>query len=80
MLCWNVVPTHPHRPAQPASNRRPSRAEVDASRVFLEELARNRRVIAVGRLAEQTIGAQGVRHPSHGGAQAFREGLRRFAA
>src|SRR3954449_11866329 len=29
-LCWNVVPTHPHRPAQPDTNRPPTRAEIDA--------------------------------------------------
>ena len=79
-LCWNVVPTHPHLPGQPASNRRPSRAEIDASRGFLEELARDRRVIPVGRLAERELGAPGVRHPSHGGAEAFRDGLRRLLA
>ena len=79
-LCWNVVPTHPHLPGRPASNRRPSLAEIDASRGFLEELARNRRVIPVGRLAERELGAPGVRHPSHGGAEAFRDGLRRLLA
>ena len=79
-LCWNVVPTHPHLPGQSASNRRPSRAEIDASRGFLEELARKRRVIPVGRLAERALGVPGVRHPSHGGAQAFRDGLRRLLA
>ena len=30
-LCWNVVPTHPHRPARPDTNRPPTRAEIDAS-------------------------------------------------
>ena len=79
-LCWNVVPTHPHLSGQAASNRRPSRAEIDASRGFLEELARKRRVIPVGRLAERALGVPGVRHPSHGGAQAFRDGLRRLLA
>jgi uracil-DNA glycosylase len=79
-LCWNVVPTHPHRPARADTNRPPTRAEIDASRPFLDELARDRRVIAVGRLAERALGVAGVRHPSHGGAQAFREGLRRLLA
>lgn len=77
-LCWNIVPTHPHRPLQPHTNRRPTRIEIDESRRFLEELARDRRVIPVGRLAERALGVPGVRHPSHGGAQAFREGLRRL--
>ena len=80
VLCWNVVPTHPHLAGQAASNRPPSRAEIDASRGFLEELARNRRVIPVGRLAERALGVAGVRHPSHGGARAFRDGLRRLSA
>jgi uracil-DNA glycosylase len=79
-LCWNVVPTHPHRPGDPASNRRPTRAEVEAARPFLDELARGRRVVAVGRLAQAALGAPYVRHPSHGGAAEFRLGLLRFAA
>jgi uracil-DNA glycosylase len=71
-LCWNVVPTHP---GTSTTNRRPTAAEVAASLPFLEELARRRRVIAVGRLAERVTGAPYVRHPSHGGAAAFRAGL-----
>lgn len=71
-LCWNVVPTHP---GTARSNRRPTLAEVAASMPFLEELARHRRVVAVGRLAERVLGAPYVRHPSHGGAVAFRAGL-----
>ena len=71
-LCWNVVPTHP---GTPTSNRRPNRAEVAASEPFLEELVRGRRVVAVGRLAASVTGAPYVRHPSYGGAGAFRAGL-----
>src|SRR2546430_10998944 len=48
VLCWNVVPTHP---GTETSNRLPTRGEVDASRPFLEELARSPRVIAGRRLA-----------------------------
>jgi hypothetical protein len=76
-LCWNVVPTHP---GTRTSNRRPSRAEVEASRPFLEELSRGRRILAVGRLAAAATGAPYVRHPSHGGAAGFRAGLLAFAA
>ena len=72
VLCWNVVPTHP---GTERSNRRPTRPEVEASREFLEPLARRRRVIAVGRLAERVTGAPYVRHPSHGGAAEFKRGL-----
>jgi hypothetical protein len=77
-LCWNVVPTHPHLPALPATNRRPTRTEVEDALPFLRELARGRRVIAVGRLAQAVCGAPYVRHPSHGGAAEFRAGLLRL--
>ena len=79
-LCWNVVPTHPHRPSRPDTNRPPTRAEIEASRPFVCELARGRKVVAVGRVAQSALDAPYVRHPSHGGAQAFREGLRRLLA
>lgn len=79
-LCWNVVPTHPHRPARPDTNRSPTRAEIEASRWFVRELARGRTVVAVGRVAQAALGAPYIRHPSHGGAQAFRDGLRRLLA
>jgi len=72
-LFWNVVPTHP---GTATSNRRPTRTEVEASRAFLEELVHGRRVVAVGRLAASVLDAPYVRHPSHGGAAAFAEGLR----
>jgi uracil-DNA glycosylase len=74
VLLWNVVPTHP---GTETSNRRPTRAEVDASRPFLAELTRGRRVVAVGRLAAEVLDAPYVRHPAHGGARAFAEGLAR---
>jgi len=77
-LCWNVVPTHPHLARRHDTNRRPTRAEVDASRPFLRELAHGRTVLAVGRLAEAVTGARYLRHPSHGGAAEFRAGLLAF--
>lgn len=73
VLLWNVVPTHP---GTAGSNRRPTRAEVEAARPFLAELVRGRRAIAVGRLAAAVLDAPYVRHPSHGGAGPFAEGLR----
>jgi hypothetical protein len=77
VVLWNVVPTHPHRPGEPASNRRPNAAEIAAARPFLDELARGREVVPVGRVAENALDLEGIRHPSHGGATAFREGLAR---
>jgi uracil-DNA glycosylase len=72
VLLWNVVPTHP---GSPSSNRPPTREEVDGGLAFLEPLARRRRVVAVGRVAEAVTGAAYVRHPSRGGAAQFRAGL-----
>jgi uracil-DNA glycosylase len=77
VLLWNVVPTHP---GTETSNRAPRAAEIAAGLPFALELARGRRVIAVGRLAEAVLEAPYVRHPSHGGAADFREGLLRFAS
>jgi uracil-DNA glycosylase len=79
VLLWNVVPTHPYLPGKPASNRRPTRTEVEASRPFVDALARGRSVLPVGRLAESALGMPGIRHPSHGGAVAFRAGLMKYA-
>ena len=75
VLLWNVVPTHPHRPGNPASNRPPTRAEVDAGRPFIAALAGGRELLAVGRLAQAALGCPALRHPSHGGARAFKSGL-----
>ena len=72
VLLWNVVPTHP---GTASSNRAPTRAEIAAGLPFVRELAQGRPVVAVGRLAHVELGGLHVRHPSHGGAQAFRDGL-----
>ena len=68
VLLWNVVPTHP---GTESSNRRPTRAEIEAGLPFLSLLARGRRVVPVGRVAHGVVGGPYVRHPSHGGASEF---------
>ena len=73
VLLWNVVPTHP---GTEHSNRRPTRAEVEASLPYLGKLARGRLLLPVGRLAHAVLGDPYIRHPSHGGASAFRDGMR----
>ena len=72
VLLWNVVPTHP---GTESSNRPPTRAEIEAGAPFLAELSEGRRAIAIGRVAHASLGGPYVRHPSHGGAAAFRAGL-----
>jgi uracil-DNA glycosylase len=75
VLLWNVVPTHP---GTASSNRRPTRREVAEGCELLRPLAEERRVVAVGRVAERVLGGMHVRHPAHGGSSDFRAGLRRF--
>src|SRR5207237_984684 len=75
VLLWNVVPTHP---GTATSNRPPTAAEVAGGLPFVAALARGRRIVAVGRIAAAALGAEYVRHPSHGGLAEFREGLLRF--
>lgn len=85
-LMWATYPFHPHKPGNPLTNRAPRPDEVALGKDFLEELIKEfgiKRLIAVGRVAERTLADMGyeaypVRHPSHGGAVAFAEGLREF--
>jgi uracil-DNA glycosylase len=76
VILWNVVPTHP---GTETSNRRPTRAEVEAGLPFLRELTRGRHAIPVGRLAHAVLGDPYVRHPSHGGAGAFAAAMQRLS-
>lgn len=85
-LLWNVFPWHPHGPRGPLSNRTPERSLVAANLHVLERLLAEvggARVLAVGRTAQAALAALGVeapalRHPAHGGAGLFREGLCRL--
>jgi len=85
VILWNTVPTHPHRPGEPRSNRRPTVAEVEAGAPLamrLIELVQPRIVVAVGRIAESVLppGTAYVRHPANAGGPAFREGMRAILA
>ena len=78
VVLWNTVPTHPHQPGKPLSNRRPTVAEIAAGRSLTArflELVRPRVVIAIGRIALAALGqdARYVRHPANAGATAFRQ-------
>jgi len=80
VILWNTVPTHPHLPGKPLSNRRPTREEIAAGRHFVERLidiVHPRVLIGVGRIACAALpAAQYVRHPAQSGATAFRLGMR----
>lgn len=81
VLCWNAVPYHPHAAGSHETNRPPTPQEVAACRGFLTTICVGRQMIAVGRVAASAIGqvladeVPSVRHPAHGGARAFAEGL-----
>ena len=79
VILWNTVPTHPHEPGDPFSNRRPTRAEVEAglllTRSLLLALGPDRLVVAVGVVAAVGLGGLAqhvVRHPANAGATRFR--------
>jgi uracil-DNA glycosylase len=80
VLLWNVVPTHPHFAGRPETNRPPTAAEIEAGLPFVRELARGRALLAVGRVAQRALGAPYLRHPSHGGAAAFKAALVDYAS
>ncbi len=78
VILWNTVPTHPHQPGKPLTNRRPTAAEIAAGRTLTERflnLVRPRVLIAVGRIALAALGKDAlyVRHPANAGATAFRQ-------
>lgn len=82
-LAWNCFPLHPHRPGQPLSNRSPTSAEIrqgEATLAKLVALLQPCQVIVIGKRAAEAachlgLGAITVRHPSHGGAAAFKAGM-----
>jgi Uracil DNA glycosylase superfamily len=80
VILWNTVPTHPHAPGKPLSNRRPTASEIAAGAhlaMRLIQLVQPRTVVAVGRVAESILppGTAYVRHPANAGGPAFREGM-----
>jgi hypothetical protein len=81
VILWNTVPTHPHLPGKPLSNRRPTRAEVMQGLVYARRLIaimQPRLVVGVGRIATEALDERAVyvRHPAQSGARAFRTGMR----
>lgn len=87
-LMWASYPFHPHVPGDPLTNRAPRPDEIELGSPFVQKLIdifQIKDLIAVGRVAEKTLSnlgysAHAVRHPSHGGAVLFAEGLRAYHA
>ena len=84
VILWNTVPTHPHLPDKPLTNRRPTREEIASGRLLVERLVaivQPRVLVGVGRIACEALPeAQYVRHPAQSGATAFRAGMRALLA
>ena len=70
VLLWNASMLFP------PGNRDPRPTEVEACAPALALVCRGRRVLAIGRFAQAATGAPYIRHPSHGGAACFSQGLR----
>jgi len=85
VILWNTFPWHPYRPEQGLlTNRTPTDEEFQFAKPFLRAflaLFRHCRVVALGRHAAARVADLGgepveLRHPAHGGAPKFRQGLR----
>jgi hypothetical protein len=81
-LLWNAFPWHPYGDAGPLSNRHPHQElheGLDVLRCLLS-LFPSAKPHAVGRVAQRALEMIGIRapyirHPSHGGARRFAEGV-----
>ena len=83
-LVWPALPLHPHKPGIDASNRTPTPAELrrDALPQLQQLIAlyQPAHIAAVGNIGWSALASLGIeavkiRHPAHGGAPAFRDGL-----
>lgn len=81
VFLWNVVPVHPHRPAEPLSNRRHTPVERQTCLPHLHALIallRPNKLVAIGNEAALALRQCGyphvpVRHPAFGGKRDFLE-------
>ncbi len=82
-LHWNTFAFHPHKPGDTLTNRTPTDDEVESGKHLLVEflnLFPNATVVAVGRIAHETLTGMGytvtrVRHPANGGATEFKNNI-----
>jgi uracil-DNA glycosylase len=78
-ILWNLVPFHPAGPSR-LSNRTPTAAERCSGAEWLARIVaitRPAAIAAIGRVSEGVLrpGTPYLRHPAHGGAGRFRDGL-----
>lgn len=85
VLLWNVFPLHCHRPGEPLTNRRHTRAEREACwnlTCGIISMVKPRRIFAIGDDAYNAVktldpDCAKVRHPAYGGKADFLEGVAR---
>lgn len=87
VVMWNAFAFHPHKPGDSMSNRAPTKTELQAGRGILRMVLKffdGAQIVAVGKVAYAALRsleympAACLRHPSMGGANAFRAGLARL--
>lgn len=88
VVCWNIVPWHPHQAGEPLSNADPDAETIEygmqALEWFFNRLYPEAKPVAVGKLPEKMLQgfkvrdkevklAATLRHPARGGANEFRQ-------
>jgi len=82
-LFWNAYPFHPHKKNNSASNRKPTKSELEVGKRYLKELMAifpDAQLVAVGKVAQESLWSEGIdarciRHPAFGGKAEFIRGL-----
>ncbi len=85
-IIWASFPFHPFKTGTPLTNRTPTKDELLIGKHFIKELIAIfdiKTLIAVGNKGEETLKEMGhtmvkIRHPAHGGATLFREGVKKY--
>jgi uracil-DNA glycosylase len=85
-FAWNCIPFHPFENENHLSNRTPTSEEILVYSELLSEIisAMNPlNIVAIGRSTEKSLENLGVccsyvRHPSHGGANEFKDGMEKI--
>ena len=85
-IFWNAFPFHPHQKANPRSNRKPNKVEIQEGKSYLEEICelfKPKLLCSLGRVGETSLknvfpnkNVIYIRHPSYGGKKNFMKGMR----
>lgn len=86
VVMWNIFPFHPHLTDDMLSNRTPTEQELLTGYKYFELLRKmypNAKIVAIGKKCGDTLKKFGVKcldvpHPSMGGANRFREAIKKL--